>query len=68
MHASFACAKVIGVNAAVLRAPAMQPSLVPVVVRRHSPVGVQHWAAILVPSGAAVAVGEVMQTPWVGPS
>ena len=35
-----------------------------VVVRRlHSPDAVQHCAAILLPSGAAVAAGAVMQTP-----
>jgi hypothetical protein len=29
----------------------------------HAPLAVQHWAAMLVPSGVAVAAGEVMQTP-----
>ena len=31
--------------------------------RLHAPPGVQHCAAIFVPSGVLVAVGEVMQTP-----
>ena len=37
-----------------------------VVLRLQSPDAVQHWAAILVPSGACASVGEVMHMPRVG--
>ena len=41
----------------------MQSAFAPDVLRLQSPLAVQHWAAILLPSGVAVAAGEVMQTP-----
>jgi hypothetical protein len=44
----------------------MQSDEEPVVLRLQSPDAVQHWAAILVPSGARVSVGEVMQMPRAG--
>ena len=44
----------------------MQSDEEPVVLRLQSPDGVQHWAAILVPSGARVSLGEVMQMPRAG--
>jgi len=50
-------------NELPLKSPAMQSALDVEVVRLHSPDAVQHCAAILVPPGVAVAVGDVMQTP-----
>ena len=50
-------------NELPLKSPAMQSALDAEVVRLHSPDAVQHCAAILVPPGVAVAVGDVMQTP-----
>ena len=46
----------------------MQAVLLLLVRRLHSPDPVQHCAAILLPSGVAVAAGEVMQTPLEGAS
>ena len=44
----------------------MQSEEEPVVLRLQSPDAVQHWAAIRVPSGARVSVGEVMHIPRAG--
>ena len=63
MHAASACPNVISTNDTWPYTPAMQSSLEVDVRRLHSPDTVQHCAAILVPSGVAVAVGDVMQTP-----
>ena len=63
MHADSVCANVIDTNELWPNTPAMQSALEEEVRRMHAPLAVQHWAAMLVPSGVAVAADEVMQTP-----
>ena len=68
MHAASVSANVSSSNELLPPLPLTHPLFAPLVLRRQAPLTVQHWPAILVPSGASVALGDVMQTPSEGSS